>query len=134
MRAISVSRLVIATVLTVATAGSLFAADTSTVMYVGKRSEGVNPPKRMIVFIDLVDTSKTITYDLKTFENRSDPNIYNILKVIGALPHRAAGTQVGRKGGFQECKTRLVLTLPAVRPDLNTQDWRIHEINLRPQK
>ncbi|MDE0838473.1 MAG: hypothetical protein OSB41_05400 [Kiritimatiellae bacterium] len=134
MRALKISKLTIVAAFMVATAGISAAADTSTVMYVGKRSEGENPAKRLIVFIDLVDSSKTITFDLKTFKDRSDPNIQNILKVIAALPHRAAGTQVGTKGGFQECKTRLVLTIPAVRPDLNTQDWRIRELNLRPQE
>ena len=134
MRAVSISKFFMVAVVTMATAGLALADSTSTVMYVGKRLNGENPSTRMIVFIDLVDTSKTVTFDLKTFEDLSDPNIQNILKIIAALPHRAAGTQVGTKGGFQECKTRLVLTIPAVRPDLNTQDWRIREINLRSQE
>jgi hypothetical protein len=131
---INIRKFLIVAVVTTATAVASIAADMRTVMYVGKRTAGESPTKRLIVFIDLVESSNTITFDLKTFENHSDPNIQNVLKVIAALPHRATGAQADTKGGFQECKTRFVLTIPAVRPDLNTQDWRIHEINLRHQK
>lgn len=108
------------------------AGDTSTLMYVGKRLAADGKTADVIIFIDLNNSSKTTAFNVKDFTEIDDANIQNLLKLILALPHRQPGENSA--GAFHEVDSRLILSIPALRPELNTQSWRIEEVSLKPLK
>jgi len=108
------------------------AGDTKTLMYVGKRLAADGKTADVIVFIDLNNSSKTQAFKVGDFADIEDANIQNLLKLIVALPHRHPGEKSA--GAFHEVDSRLIISIPARRPELNTQKWRIEEMSLKPLK
>ncbi len=101
-------------------------------MYVGKRLAADGKTAEVIIFIDLNNSSKTEAFNVSDFADVDDANIQNLLKLIMALPHRHPGAKSA--GAFHEVDSRLIVTIPARRPELNTQSWRIAEMSLKPLK